>query len=267
MNEGLCAELAVSRLPNQMDRDRSLLGHVKVSMPANPLAPKGGTRRRHPKMLPDGARSELQRVVNTARDGMVVIWLADTSMRIGALCGLHLVDLHLRDDAACGECGPPHVHVCHRWGNSNRAAAKGKPDWELADGIISGGEIFRASPAMISSYFTYMTTEYAQYAAGHGMLMIQLAGPRRGEPWTTDAARGVLRRAGRRAGLSGRIKPHGFRHTATARVMDASGNDSMVAKVVGNWASTRMVDEVYGHPDLHSPKFQAALTAVWGEQE
>ncbi|MGW1871388.1 tyrosine-type recombinase/integrase [Streptomyces mauvecolor] len=266
-NEGLRAELAVSRLPDHADRDRALLGHVKSSMPANPLAPKGGTRRRHPKMLPDGARPELQRVVHTARDDMVVTWLSDTSMRIGALCGLHLVDLHLRDGAACGQCGPPHVHVCHRWANPNRAAAKGKPDWELTDGVISGGEIFRASPAMISSYFTYMTTEYARFAGGHGMLLIQLAGPRRGEPWTTDAARGVLRRAGRRAGLPGRIKPHSFRHSTTAKVMDVTGNDSMVAKVIGNWSSTRMVDEVYGHPDLHSPKFQAALTAVWGEDE
>ncbi|MGW1365040.1 tyrosine-type recombinase/integrase [Streptomyces chartreusis] len=266
-NEGLRAELAVSRLPDQADRDRALLGHVKSSMPANPLAPKGGTRRRHPKMLPDGARPELQRVMNTARDDMVVTWLSDTSMRIGALCGLHLVDLHLRDGAACGQCGPPHVHVCHRWANPNRAAAKGKPDWELTDGVISGGEIFRASPAMISSYFTYMTTEYARFASGHGMLFIQLAGPRRGEPWTTDAARGVLRRAGRRATLPGRIKPHSFRHSTTAKVMGVTDNDSMVAKVVGNWSSTRMVDDVYGHPDLHSPKFQAALTAVWGEHE
>ncbi|MFJ9752855.1 hypothetical protein [Streptomyces chartreusis] len=27
----------------------------------------------------------------------------------------------------------------------------------------------------------------------------------------------------------------------------------MVAKVVGNWASARTVEEVYGHPDQHSP--------------
>lgn len=266
INEGLRTALAVERLPTQLDRDRAFLGHVKSAVQANPLAPRRGTRRRHPKMLPDGARRELVKVVNTLRDEMVVTWLADTSMRIGALCGLHLVDLHLREGAPCGECVPPHVHVCHRWGNPNRAAAKTKSDWELVDGGIEGGEIFRASPAMISSYFAYMKAEYAMYAAGHGMLLIQLAGPRRGEPWTTDAARGMLRRAGRRAGLPGRIKPHQFRHTTTSKVMDASDNDPMVAKVVGNWASSRMVEEVYGHPDLHSSKFQAALKAVWGEE-
>ncbi|WP_199827098.1 tyrosine-type recombinase/integrase [Streptomyces sp. WM6378] len=146
----------------------------------------------------------------------------------------------------------------------HRAAAKIKPDWQLGGGVITGGEIYRVSPAIISSYFQYMTTEYAQYATSHGMLLIQLAGPRRGEPWSADAARGMLRRAGRRAGLPGRIKPQAFRHQITNDVLDASGGDAIVAKVVGNWASARMVDEVYGHPDLHSPEFVRALHAAWG---
>jgi integrase len=266
VNPDLALGLKVQRLPTQADRDRSLLGHVMTSVPVNPLAPRHGQRRRHPKMLPDGARPELLTVVNTARDAMVVTWLSDTMLRIGGLTGLHLVDLHLRDYAACGECPRPHVHVCHRPGNVNQAAAKRKPDWQLADGVITGGEIYRVSPAMISSYFEYMTTEYAKCATGHGMLLIQLSGPRLGEPWTADAARGMLRRAGKRAELPGRIKPHAFRHTTTAKVMDASGNDPMVAKEAGNWSSARMVDEVYGHPDQHSPEFIAALQTVWGEQ-
>ncbi|WP_329204509.1 hypothetical protein OG893_00175 [Streptomyces sp. NBC_01696] len=107
VNDELRAALATRRLPTQADRDRALLGHVQTSLPANPLAPKRGTRNgRHPKMLPDGARAGLLDAVNTARDVMVVTWLSDTSMRIGALTGLHLVDLHLRDNAACGDCIP-----------------------------------------------------------------------------------------------------------------------------------------------------------------
>ncbi|UXY25992.1 tyrosine-type recombinase/integrase [Streptomyces sp. HUAS TT20] len=266
-NPGLRAALDVRELPTRVDRDRALLGHVMASVAKNPLAPAQGTRRRHPKMLPDGARPELVTVVNTARDRMVVTWLSDTSLRIGGLTGLHLVDLHLRENAGCGECRSPHVHVCHRWGNVNRAAAKAKPDWRMASGVISGGEIYRVSPAMISSYFEYMTTEYAQVATGHGMLLIQLSGPNRGEPWTSDAARGMLRRAGRRAGLPGRIRPHSFRHSFTSAILDASGNDLYVAKEAGNWASVRTVDEVYGHPDQHSPEFIQALRAVWGEEE
>lgn len=267
VNPELREALDARRLPTQTDRNRALLGHVMASMPANPLAPKGGTRRRHPKMLPDGTRPELLDVVNTARDRMVVTWLSDTSLRIGGLTGLHLVDLHLRDKAPCGECKSPHIHVCHRWGNVNGAAAKIKPDWAMADGVITEGEIYRVSPAMVSSYYEYMTTEYARYAAGHGMLLIQLSGPRRGEPWSADAARGMLRRAGRRADLPGRIKPQAFRHQFTNDVMDVTDNDPHVAKAVGNWASAQMVDEVYGHPDLHSPQFITALNKVWGEEK
>ncbi|GLW14736.1 hypothetical protein Stsp01_14790 [Streptomyces sp. NBRC 13847] len=267
VNTELKEALAVTRLPTKVDRDRSLLGHVKMSMTANPLAPKRPPRRRHPKMLPEGAKPELRSVMNTARDEMVLQWLSDTSLRPGGLTGLHLMDLHLRENAACGECKDPHLHVCHRWGNPNRAAAKIKPEWKVVDDVVTGGEIYRVSPAMISSYFKYMTTEYAKYATGHGMLLIQLAGPHRGDPWSADAARGMLRRAGRRAGLPGRITPKAFRHQITNDVLDVTNGDSMVAKAVGNWTSVRMVDEVYGHPDLHSPEFTSALQAVWGEGE
>lgn len=77
---GVTAELATaleaSRLPTQRDRDRALLGHLQTSLPVNPLAPRRGTRRRHPKMLPDGARPELLDVADTARDKLVVTWLS-----------------------------------------------------------------------------------------------------------------------------------------------------------------------------------------------
>ncbi|HZO64658.1 MAG TPA: tyrosine-type recombinase/integrase [Kribbellaceae bacterium] len=265
VNSTLREGLEARRLPTRVDRDRAVLGHAKTSVPVNPLAPRRGGRRRHPKMLPEQARARLLEVMNTARDRLVVTWLADSGLRIGELTGLHLVDLHLRVDADCGDCPSPHLHVCHRGDNANRAAAKTKPDWWMRDGVVTGGLIKRASPAMVSFYFEYMTTEYSA-ATDHGMLLIQLTGPSRGQPWTADAARGVLRRAGRRAGLAGRIKPHAFRHTFTSAVLDACGGDLLVAREAGGWTSVRTVDEVYGHPDLHAPDFDAALRAVWGEQ-
>jgi len=268
INPELKAALEQQRLPTKTDRDRALLGHLMTSVEVNPLnRRRRGTRRRNPKMLPDDARALLLEVVNSARDRMVVTWLSDAGLRIGELCGLHLVDLHLREDADCGDCKSPHLHVCHRWGLPNRAAAKSKPDWWLRDGAVTGGLIKRVSPAMISSYFAYMTTEYTAMSTGHGMLLIQLQGPRRGEPWTTDAARGMLRRAGRRAQLAGRIKPHAFRHSFTSAVLDASGGDILVAREAGGWASVQTVEDVYGHPDLHSPEFDSALRAIWGEPE
>lgn len=262
VNAGLGEALDKTRLPTRADRSRALLGHVKTDMPANPLAPKGRYRR-HPKMLPDGAREALLAVLALARDRLIVSWLADGGLRIGELCGLHLADLHLRQDAACGECRHPHVHVCHRPGNLNRAEAKTKHPWQAVGGTITGGLVKRVSPAMIHAYFEYMTSEYPKQA-GHGMLLVQLHGPSAGRPLATTGARRVLARAGKRAGL-GVVKPHSFRHTFTSAVLDASGGNLLIARDAGGWASAAMVDEVYGHVDVHDPAFDAALRTVWGE--
>jgi hypothetical protein len=71
VNQELGGQLARTRLPTRADRDRALLGHLRKELPANPLAPRR-VRRRHPKMLPDGAREELAGSVMTARDRLVV---------------------------------------------------------------------------------------------------------------------------------------------------------------------------------------------------
>ncbi|MGN9842933.1 hypothetical protein ACTMTI_32905 [Nonomuraea sp. H19] len=91
INRELGQQLSVSRLPTRADRDRALLGHVTRELSSNPLAPRRG-RRRHPKMLPEGARGRLAQAVLSARDRLVVTWLADGGFRIGELCGLHLAD-------------------------------------------------------------------------------------------------------------------------------------------------------------------------------
>ncbi|TQC41361.1 integrase [Rhodococcus sp. WS4] len=264
MNPELGAGLDKRRLPTRADRRRSFLGHVATSLPANPLAPTG-PRRRHPKMLPDGARDALLPVMNSARDAMVVTWLGDAGLRIGELCGLHLVDLHLREDADCGQCRAPHLHVCHRPDNPNRAEAKTKHPWRVDDGVITGGLVKRVSPAMIHTYFNYITGEYPCGGTDHGMLLVQLHGPGAGRPWAPVAARRMLARAGDRAGL-GKVRPHQFRHSFTSAVLDASKGNLLIARDAGGWASAAMVGEVYGHIDVHDPAFDAALRQVWGGQ-
>jgi Phage integrase family len=230
VNAGLGEKLDRTRLPTRADQRRALLGHVKTAMPSNPLAPKG-PHRRHPKMLPDGARDELLAVVNSARDRLAVTWLADGGLRVGELCGLHLTDLHLRENAACGECRTPRLHVCHRPGNPNGAEAKSKHPWRAEGGTITGGLVKRVSPAMVHAYFEYMTGEYRR-GAGHGMLLVQLHGPDEGQPWAPVAARRMLARAGQRAGL-GIVKPHAFRHSFTSAVLDASGGNLLIARDAG----------------------------------
>ncbi len=158
----------------------------------------------------------------------------------------------------------PDVHVCHRDGNLNRAAAKTRHPWRVENGVVTGGLIKRASPAMIHAYFEYVTTEYPA-DAGHGMLLVQLHGENAGQPWAPDAARGMLRRAGIRAGL-GRVHPHAFRHGFATAVLDASGGNLVIARDAGGWASTTVVSETYAHADVHDPAFDAALRRVWGQE-
>lgn len=262
VNTGLRDRLDVQRLPSQRDRDRALLGHLTTMLSGNPLAP-APMRRHHPKMLPDGARALMVESATSARDRMVIDWLADGGLRIGELCGLHLVDLHLREGAACAQCRSPHLHVCHRPGLPNGARAKRKHPWSVQDGVVVGGLIRRVSPAMVHSYFTYMTGEYPRGAA-HGVLLVQQHGPGTGLPWTPEGVRGMIARTGERAGL-GRVKPHAFRHSFATAVLDASGGNLVVTREAGGWASTATVDEVYAHADVHDPVFDRALRTVWGE--
>jgi integrase len=264
VNDELGRMLDRTRLPSRADRRRSFFGHVRGVAPVNPLAP-AGSYRRHPKMLPDGARDRLLGEVRSARDRLVVTWLADGGLRIGELCGLHLADLHLREGAACGQCRSPHVHVCHRPGNLNGALAKTKHPWRVDHGTVTGGLIKRVSPAMIHAYFDYLTGEYPRDGVAHGMLLVALRGRGVGRPWAPVAARRMLARAGRRAGL-GPVKPHAFRHSFTTAVLDASGGNLLIARDAGGWASAVTVDEIYGHVDVHDPAFDAALRSVWGEQ-
>ncbi len=137
------------------------------------------------------------------------------------------------------------MHLCHREGNVNRAAAKTKVEWQVQAGLVCGGLVRRVSPAMSHTYFEYMTTEYPRAAAETGgMLLVQLAGPRAGR-WATDGARRMLGRAGERAGL-GRIRPHGFRHSFATAVLDAS--DVTAARPAA--PDTRQPPTATGHPAL-----------------
>jgi integrase len=214
-------------------------------------------------MPPEGARARLEEALASARDRMTVTWLAHGGFRVGELCGLHLSDLHLREAAGCGECRAPHVHICHREANPNRARAKTKHEWRVEDGIVCGGLVRRASPAMMHSYFEYMTAEYPANA-GHGMLLVQLHGPNTGQPWAPAGVRGMLRRAGIREEI-GRIRPHQWRHWFTTSVLDGAGGNALIARDAGGWASATTVEQVYGHADVHDPAFEAALAHVWNE--
>jgi integrase len=72
-------------------------------------------------------------------------------------------------------------------------------------------------------------------------------------------------RPGREARRTGGRKAHAFRHSFTSAVLDAADGNLLIARDAGGWASAAMVDEVYGHVDVHDPVFDAVLRTVWGE--
>ncbi|HEY2831364.1 MAG TPA: hypothetical protein VGJ14_02985, partial [Sporichthyaceae bacterium] len=86
--------------------------------------------------------------------------------------------------------------------------------WRIDHGVVIGGLLRRVSPAMVHTYFDYMTSEYPR-GIEHGMLLVQLRGVNLGQPWAPVGARRMLGRAGQRAGL-GVVKPHAFRHFLSA---------------------------------------------------
>ncbi|BCJ58805.1 tyrosine-type recombinase/integrase [Micromonospora endophytica] len=171
----------------------------------------------------------------------------------------------MRENAECAQARAAHVHICHREANVNKARVKTKHPWDLVNGLVRGGLIRRVSPAMIHTYFAYMTSEYPRTAAtGHGMLLVQLGGDHYGQPLSAAGARSMFRRAGLRAGL-GRVHPHQTRHNFATAVLDASGGNLVIARDAGGWASSATVDEIYGHTDIHDPQFQAVLRKVWSQ--
>ena len=153
-----------------------MLGYHATAMAANPLF-HGAPPRKHPRMLPDGTRAAMLDAVRTARDRMIVTWLSDSGMRIGELCGLWFCDLHLRTDHPCGERKGPHAHVVKRR-NPNRASAKTGFPTMVVDGIVSGGTVRRASPAMVASYHEYLAEDYHRIRAlaQTDLVLVQLVG-------------------------------------------------------------------------------------------
>lgn len=261
VNGALHADLSAKRIANGRDRNRSVLGHLMTSVSSNPLA-RAAPPRRHPRLLPDGTREAMLGAVRTARDRMIVTWLSDSGMRIGELCGLSFCDLHLRRDHPCGERKGPHIHIVRR-DNPNRASAKTARPARLLEGIITGGTVRRASPAMVDTYNEYLADEYygVRAAAETDLILVHIAGPTAGQPLTTHGARQMLDRAGRRAGL-GRVRPHAFRHTwATALTVATGGNTKAVADE-GGWSSSQTVEETYAHL-AGDPTLEAALAEIW----
>lgn len=262
INEKLRKQLTETRLPTRSLKDKQFLAHVSgLDVPANPLAPPAPPRR-HPRLMPDGVATALIDSVNTARDRMIVTWLNDSGIRVGELCGLHHSDLHLRANHECGEDRLAHFHVIKR-SNPNGARAKRGQPARLEGGVVRGGSVRYASPAMVETYLEYLTDEYFQVRglATTNLVLVQLQNDI-GMPLSTHAVRQMLERAGRRAG-AGKVRPHSFRHTWATALTEASGMPALTAKA-GGWSSAKTVEETYLHLAA-SDLVSESLRRVWSQ--
>ncbi|PXX13354.1 site-specific recombinase XerD [Mycolicibacterium moriokaense] len=216
---------------------------------SNPLAPRKSARR--PRFLADAVVRSLfePSVLTTARDLMIVTWLRDGGLRVGAMCGLRFCDLHLIDGHPCGQRADPHVHIVGREDNPNRARAKAYATSGLSpEGYVLDGVIRALSPAMISTFYGYLLDEYhgISHLVDHEQVLVHLQGTSPGRALSTSGVRKMLRRSCGRAGLDARITPHAFRHRAAAALYAATDfNAEMVAQEFG-WSSPSMVTELYG---------------------
>lgn len=257
--------LMASSLPHRQKRDVRFLQHVGASsQSANPLA-RGTTPKRSPRLLPSGVAPALLECAHTARDRLIVTWLADSGCRVGELCGLRLSDLHLTRDHECGEEPLSHFHVLKRENNPNGARAKRASRAARSEEAVSGGSIRYASPAMIETYREYMTTDRydLRALANHDLLLIQLhdtPNGRAGDALGTAGVRQMLERLAAEV-EAGKVLPHAFRHTWATALTEASGNSAITARA-GGWSSTKTVEETYAHL-AGSAALENALTKVW----
>jgi integrase len=150
--------------------------------------------------------------------------------------------------------------------NPNLARAKTPRPAEVIDGVVTGGTVRRASPAMVDAYNEYLGEEYhrVRAVAQTDLVLVRLAGETAGQPLSPHGARQMLDRAGRRAGL-GRVRPHAFRHTWATALTEATGGNTKAVADEGGWSNAQIVEDTYAHLG-GDPALEVALNKVWGGQ-
>jgi len=139
------------------------------------------------------------RNTRSARDTMIVTWLHDGGLRVGALCGLRFCDLHLVSNHPCGQRQGPHVQFVGRDDNPNDARAKAYTPGSLSrEGFVLDGVIRAASPDMISTLYAYLLDEYApvQHLVTHEQVVVPFGFPVMSAALLRRLRRGRSSRAG-----------------------------------------------------------------------
>ncbi len=173
----------------------------------------------------------------SARDRLIVLLMARAGLRRGELCGLRRSDVHLLADSRTLGCDVPraHLHVVRR-DNANGAWAKSRRQRTVPLDFLA-----------VRAFDAYEIERLAvRRAAGSDFVLVNLFREPVGAPMRPDAIGELIAAAGRRAGLSRRVRPHQLRHAFGSNLADAGAGVDEISDLLGHASVSS--SQVYIHP-------------------
>jgi integrase len=203
-------------------------------LPEGLKAPKPSMPR---KLIDVLTRAEIQRLedaAETERDRLMVRVLADTGIRVGELRRLRLGDVVID-------------------GRQRYLRVGGK----------TGERLVPLAPALAQRLERF--AKRTRPEAASDVLFLTLVRGRSGdyEPLGESSIQHLLSLLGRKAGISKRVHPHGFRHAFATHLLRQNTNPLLVKQVLGH-SSLAMLDRVYSHL-VASDSYDATLKALSAE--
>jgi site-specific recombinase XerD len=180
----------------------------------------------------------LLRACRSARDRLIVLFMARAGLRRSEVVGLRRSDLHLSMDNAVVGCRieGAHLHV-ERRDNPNGAWAKSRRRRMVPLDFIV---------VQVLDQYEFERAECTA-AATCDFVLVNLFRGAVGEPMPPIAINQLVTALARRAGLARRITPHMARHAFASNVVDAGGTLDELQRLLGHASPSS--SQPYIHPD------------------
>jgi integrase len=162
---------------------------------------------------------QLELVVPTERDKLIIRLLADTGIRVGELCGLQGSDIIT--------------------GSDRRAFLKIR-------GKGAKERLVPLAPPLVRRLDRYRRARPADARGDRVFLAARRDAHGEFAPLTTSGVLQLLRAAADRAGIARRVHPHLFRHSFATEALRRGMNPVQLAQLLGH-SGLRMIEQVYAH--------------------